>query len=261
MKFYAGSLLRLARKNSRYSIQFNSNLLSKVSRKIRRGLQNRFFFYRSYSTYFEDLILTKVLPEPEGTYLDIGSGHPFRGSNTYLFYARGWKGILIDPIKKNEIDSKSKRPKDLFIRNLVSNSKNPLKFFEFADYQISNTSVEVTEKLAKRGIVPSTTETFTPILVSELNFFVTPSEPALLNIDVEGHELAVLQSVDWKRQAPRVISVEDWSYLEGKPDEISEYLIKLGYFLFSKTVITNIFVHNSYLPELRKRILLHSDQN
>ena len=31
------------------------------------------------------------------TYLDIGANHPVRLNNTYLFYLRGYKGVLVEP--------------------------------------------------------------------------------------------------------------------------------------------------------------------
>jgi len=55
-----------------------------------------------YSQFGEDQILDKLLPEKKGFFLDIGAGRPIRYSNTYLFYKRGWNGILIDPLTAND---------------------------------------------------------------------------------------------------------------------------------------------------------------
>jgi len=52
---------------------------------------------KSYSQEGEDLILLRIFEKKRiGFYVDVGSHHPFRFSNTYLFYRLGWRGINID---------------------------------------------------------------------------------------------------------------------------------------------------------------------
>ena len=58
-----------------------------------------------YSQFGEDTILQKYLQEDKGFYLDIGSGDPVRGSNTFFLYKKGWSGILIDPLTRNMFSS------------------------------------------------------------------------------------------------------------------------------------------------------------
>lgn len=55
------------------------------------------FHIKSYSQEGEDMILHRIFERQcKGFYVDIGAHHPFRFSNTYLFYKRGWSGINID---------------------------------------------------------------------------------------------------------------------------------------------------------------------
>ena len=54
----------------------------------------------SYSQNGEDLILIDYFNEnPNGFYVDIGCHHPFRFSNTYLLYKKGWRGLNVDANK------------------------------------------------------------------------------------------------------------------------------------------------------------------
>ena len=76
-----------------------------------------------------------------GSYIDIGSGHPVKGNNTYFLYQRGWTGILIDPILLNSELSKKHRLKDLFLNRIVSNLEGSLMFWEFLSYGLSTTNV------------------------------------------------------------------------------------------------------------------------
>ena len=65
-----------------------------------RGLKER----SQYSRWGEDSFLVDYFKNTSnGRYIDIGSFHPFRGSNTYLLYKKGWSGINID-INKISID-------------------------------------------------------------------------------------------------------------------------------------------------------------
>lgn len=51
----------------------------------------------------EAILLKKIFTTKkikEGFYDDIGAHHPFRYSNTYIFYQIGWRGINIEPNKK-----------------------------------------------------------------------------------------------------------------------------------------------------------------
>ncbi|MCD7914177.1 MAG: hypothetical protein LUG96_02180 [Tannerellaceae bacterium] len=54
----------------------------------------------SYSQEGEDIVLNFLFENKEGYkgfYVDIGTHHPFRFSNTAYFYKQGWQGINIEP--------------------------------------------------------------------------------------------------------------------------------------------------------------------
>lgn len=46
------------------------------------------------------------------------------------------------------------------------------------------------------------------IPIRELIFRVTPLEPSVISLDVEGHELQVPESIDWATQSPRIVAIE-----------------------------------------------------
>lgn len=53
----------------------------------------------AYSQEGEDLVLNRIFGEQAtGYYVDVGAHHPFRFSNTAIFYKKGWCGINIDPL-------------------------------------------------------------------------------------------------------------------------------------------------------------------
>lgn len=103
-----------------------------------------------YSQFGEDVILSKYLREKTGFYLDIGSGDPVRGSNTYFLYKLGWSGILIDPLTRNITGSRIIRRKDRIIQALVGTTDESYSFFEMYPYEYSTTNKEIAVDLVNK---------------------------------------------------------------------------------------------------------------
>ena len=83
-----------------------------------------------FSQFGEQGLISKLIPSTPGSYLDIGSGRPVSGSNTYRLYKLGWSGILVDPIRTNFLLSKTVRPRDKSFNSLVGPSGST-SFYEF----------------------------------------------------------------------------------------------------------------------------------
>ena len=64
-----------------------------------------------------------------------------------------------------------------------------------------------------------------------------------MSVDVEGFDLEVLRSNDWKRYRPKFLLVEcmNEALLLNKDDATCSYLAGQGYALFGKTVNTVFF--------------------
>ena len=69
---------------------------------------------KNYSQCYQDLFaLTCLNGKTNGTYLEIGAGHPFYGNNTALLSELGWKGVSLD-FQPHLVDSwKQQRPNDI----------------------------------------------------------------------------------------------------------------------------------------------------
>jgi len=67
-------------------------------RRMARTMRGASSYRReSYAQEGEDLVLARLLePVGKGFYVDVVAHHPFRFSNTFLFYRMGWRGINID---------------------------------------------------------------------------------------------------------------------------------------------------------------------
>ena len=73
----------------------------------------------------------------------------------------------------------------------------------------------------------------------------------MLDIDIEGGEFLVLNSINWAVFMPRVIAVEEWISPIYTPTNIRLLLEDKGYELTSRAVITSIYVHKNYLNEMQ----------
>lgn len=201
-----------------------------------------------YSTFGEDRILSCYLPELTGEYIDVGSGNPRNGSNTYLFYRRGWAGITIDPIKTVWELQKKKRPKDTQIIACISNSpEKQVEFHEYTADDFSTDSADRVQFLSNLGIKSVLTFKVDTLKLSSLVNPTGPLEPAFLDIDVEGNELSVLESNNWEIYLPRVVCIEEWESPLYKDSPVRLFLEKKGYKIVSRAFITSIYVHSEYL--------------
>jgi hypothetical protein len=223
-----------------------------IVKRIVGNLRVRFRAPKTFSQTGEDALAKIFLPEKRGQYLDIGSGHPVRGNNTYMFYRSGYQGILIDPIKLNQKISKVIRPRDKFIRSLVGNSERIDHFWILDPYQYSTTDENRAADLLKSEVAklvaidPMEVKT-----VGGLGISFSHKNPTLLSIDVEGLDVEVLEGIDWAICHPRVIIIEE--HIETRSDfetPIWKLLTKNRYAKVAWTGLSSIFVAQEYLDEI-----------
>ena len=196
----------------------------------------------SYSQFGEDAVLQAFLPPGDGFYIDIGSGHPTQGSNTYALYLMGWRGILIDPIASNISLSQAVRPGDTCILGLCGDADgDSVEFFEFEIYQYSTMLPGRAKEVEKLGHKVKSTYELTVTTVAEQISSLTFDGPTVLSIDVEGAEYQVLQGNDWDHFRPDLICVEEWEPPLLKSTEVSGFLATKGYTLIAVTGFSSIY--------------------
>jgi FkbM family methyltransferase len=201
----------------------------------------------SFSQFGEDLairLFAERLGLTEGVYLDVGAFHPIFGSNTLLLHKQGWRGINIDCVPERIAAFGQYRPNDYNVVACVSATIAPV---EIAHYDIPSTDRIIAssdiEKLSAAGQKPvrvsrATTTTLTEIIEGSPFQF---EEIQYLDVDCEGHDLAVLRGLDFSRCRPQILSVEAATELE--QEAIVEFLTPHGYRSEVNLPPTNIFVN------------------
>ena len=200
---------------------------------------------KSYAHSAEDLVLRNLMKSsPKGFYVDIGCHHPIDFSNTYLLSRRsGWRGLVVDADPTYLPLFKRVRPRDTTVNVGIGAQRSRLGFFRVEQYPALNTfSREVADSLRARGLALTEIE----IEVLPLSDLLAQHDVGaidLLNVDVEGLDLEVLQGNDWSRWRPRWIAVEDHGIRLDSPESSPtfRFLRAQGYSLHSKCNYTSMY--------------------
>lgn len=198
---------------------------------------------KSYAQEGEDLILARLFEgTKQGFYIDIGAHHPYRFSNTYFFYKKGWTGINIDAMPNSMAIFNRKRPKDINIEAAISDMPNTLTYYAFEEPALNTIDEEGYKLHAANGSkLAFKKEIFTQRLDEILTKHL-PLNQAInfMSVDVEGHDLQVLKSNDWRRFRPKIVLAEVLlkHMDEIMNDKVHHYLTQQGYVLVAKSVNT-----------------------
>ena len=202
------------------------------------------FLYRKYNSSFsqggEDLILAGLLTQKlNGFFVDIGAFHPYKFSNTFRFYRKGWSGINIDAVPGSMDIFRKLRPRDINIEAAISETPEQLTYYYLGKENSMNTFSKDflinmgAEKEIKKEITITTQR-----LDGVLEKYAAGKEIDMMSVDVEGLELSVLQSNDWNKFRPRVILLESFELMNEQNDydlPIKDYFKTVGYRMVCKT--------------------------
>jgi len=171
-----------------------------------------------HGEYYEDYILSSVLDDvASGTYIDVGANDPVENNVTFLFYERGWHGILIEPNPEFLPLYAKIRPRDVHLNLGIASAGGTMTFYKVTDpprgdgrYAEGGLST-FDPDVAKRWRRASLTVTESMVPVTTLNQVLQErplGEITILSVDVEGFEKQVLESIDLRRHRPLVMVIE-----------------------------------------------------
>ncbi len=164
----------------------------------------------NYSQTGEDAVIRSILDEHgRGVYVDVGCNDPIRYSNTLSLYLHGWSGINIDANPRLIEKFKAVRVRDVAVCAAISDVEGEAVFHEFEDDLVSTLDTEILAewqgKWKKRGQRVLQTRTLNSVLHEHL---APDAQIDLLSVDVEGHDLHILRSIDLDVFRPKLIVVE-----------------------------------------------------
>lgn len=218
-----------------------------------RQVRERFprtFARDSFSQEGEDLLLWSVFSrQPLGFYVDVGAHHPWRFSNTFRFYQRGWHGINIDAMPGSMELFRKVRPRDVNLEIGITGDGRRINFDIYNEPALNTASGPREDVKGKPYKVVQTVVIPTRTLASVLSEHVPPSTSVdFLTIDVEGLELEILRSNDWERCRPKAVLAETLRMTaeEAWQSPVGRFLNDHDYTCIAKTLNTSLFVDASW---------------
>lgn len=199
---------------------------------------------RSWGQNGEDAVVQSLLHGiKNGFYVDVGAYDPVLYSNTYAFYRRGWRGVVIDANKEKQNLFAALRPRDTFVHTGIARDTGMKTYYRFSDGAYNTFDAIDAEKCKTQNY---------PQFIDEEKVAVRPLVGILreqritnvdfLNIDIEGLDMEALESYDWS-MPPRIIAIESRAFNPDRPadDPAYRFLKEKGYVLVGLATYTLIF--------------------
>jgi FkbM family methyltransferase len=163
----------------------------------------------SYAQNLEDYHLDLVLgDQPDGSYVDVGGGHPVADNVSFWFYLKGWRGLVVEPQEALADIYHGVRPRDHTVTCLAGRTDGEGEFHVVDRLHGFSTTVrEHAAGAAQFGAGYATVRKPVRTLAT-LCADAGLSRIDFLKIDVEGAEADVISGMDFVRWRPRVVVVE-----------------------------------------------------
>lgn len=183
------------RLNAIYEMQKKSIIGQK---KIKTSNSSAYYF----SQFGEDRWIIENFKLPnKGYFIDVGAADGITFSNTYYFEKMGWKGLCFEPNPENYLLANKFRKN---VEQVAISNKTGSALLKINEISPDWSSLIDNQKLKNQhNIIPIKTKTLDQVIKNN-----KIKKIDLLSIDVEGHELAVLESFDISSVLPKIIIVE-----------------------------------------------------
>lgn len=211
--------------------------------------------YSSYSQAGEDAIINFLFNDKgleKITYLDLGTNIPDFGNNTFLFYNKDSNGVCVEADSDLIANIKKIRPKDIILNLGVGNGK-----YDVADFYVFNeaslNTFDRSEALERENQGTFNIARVDKVPLKTINNIIQENfskYPDFLSIDIEGLDLEVLKTLNFKMFPIPVICAESCTYSENhirpKNAEIIAFMLSQDYFIYADTYINTIFVNKAW---------------
>jgi FkbM family methyltransferase len=205
----------------------------------------------SYSQAGEDMVVNFFFEHfkiRDITYLDVGAYEPIFINNTYFFYNRGYRGVLIEPNIDMAEKLRGVRPRDTTLvagvgvdkardANYYVMSEPSWSTFDKAEaeHQVKVTRGRIFIKEVRKMPLLNVND----VMAEHFN----GRAPTFVSIDAEGWHFEILKSIDFERFRPPVICVETLVSGESRTiPEIPAFMKTKGYADRGGSFVNTVFV-------------------
>lgn len=235
----------------------------KVVRRCSNSAAEEMYFVSSLLPFL------RFPPDHQPTFVELGGNNGLHASNTlYLEHCLHWRGVMLEGHPEYIKHMWGHRPGLITIGSAVCSSRQVARMAPMAE---TNSAVIEGEAPADRPML------LTPC--APLKDFFAPlglGHIDLLSVDVEGHELIVLESIDWSQTAVATVIVEEFQYKgrtaadkakNERNGQVKDLMHRLGYeralrhcFTPYPNICDHYYVHPSWYDVPRLRSFLESEE-
>lgn len=234
-----------------YKLSKNNKYLKKIYFFYNIYIRNRKYLKNGSQLGEEKIILDLFDNNFKGKFVDLGCFHPTRHNNTFELYKKGWRGINVDLNPFTIELFNFFRPKDININTAISNKNEEVELYYINEFNTQNTLdknhlefLKSHHNVSQKQIIKKKiyTEKLENIL-KKYNF----KQIDFLNIDIEGHELKILENFDFENTYVKTICVEMIDHNEKskeKNHKIKQILNK-NFYLLKQLDINYIYINKN----------------
>jgi FkbM family methyltransferase len=207
---------------------------------------------QAHGQFAEDNILQEIFGDrAEGYCVEVGAYDGRTGSASYRFEQRGWHCLLIEPIPA--LVQEIRRHRTGTVVNCAASNREGVASFFVAENVEQMSTLDLTSdrrnwvEQVGGAIQEITVRTATlDSLLAEADF----PEIQFITIDVEGHEMAVLEGFTLEAYRPRIVIIEDNSASDdprarGGDPRVGTHMSEHGYVHFRRTGVNEWYAHES----------------
>jgi hypothetical protein len=204
----------------------------------------------SFAQAGEDVIvnfLFHYLQFKDIQYLDIGAWDPVAYNNTYFFYRKGFRGVLVEPNVAMCRKIRGVRPEDTTLEAGIGvTAEREGDYYMMNESGWNTFSKDEADHMTKVTGGKIRVEKVIKMPLLDINDVMAKhfgKAPAYVSIDAEGLHLAILKSIDYGRFRPLAICVETLvSGSRAAIPEIPAYMASQGYVDRGGSFVNTIFV-------------------
>ncbi|PLX13850.1 MAG: hypothetical protein C0594_00755 [Marinilabiliales bacterium] len=227
------------------------SILDKLKRVFKTG--GKLYFSQTGEDQIINYYMEEVFKVKTGFYVDIGCYHPVQLSNTYFFYLKGWNGICIDLNTNLKDIWNKKRPNDIFLNEVISDSNEEVEIYHFEPQAVTTIDKHFLEEWSKHYTHVETRKTKTKRLDQILEEHNKNNKPIdFMTIDVEGHELNVLQSLSINQIRPKLIITESHDSKPEAKNKLYDFLAENNFRLLGEITVNSYWGDNELLSQITK---------
>jgi FkbM family methyltransferase len=210
----------------------------------------------SFSRCGEDLVVALTIGilglGPRITYLDVGANDPVRFNNTYYFYRRGHRGVLVEPNGALcQLLRAQRREATVLEAGIGASAAKEADYYVMTYDGLNTFSKEEAEHQAEatKGQISIREVIKLPLLnINDVMAQHFGGAPTVLSVDTEGLDLAILKGLDYGRFRPKIICAETLiSTSKSTRTEIPEFMATRGYVARGGSFVNTIFVDSKLL--------------